>query len=286
MNKIVEAEFLSDNIKKFVIEAPQIAEKRKAGQFVVVRISKTGERIPITIANSDIEKGTITIVVQGAGKTTNQILQLEAGDTILDVVGPLGKPTHIENYGNCVVLGGGVGTAIAFPTAKALKKAGNYVSVILGAKTSSHIILRDEISEFADEVYITTDDGTEGLKGLITVKLKDLIMEGKIDFVLAIGSIPMMAAVADLTRTYGIKTVVSLNPIMLDGTGMCGGCRARVGGKNVFVCVDGPEFDAHEVDFNVLKQRNEIYKDKEQLSLHQCNIEKQAVLLEKQQSGD
>ncbi len=277
MNKIVEAKFLSKYVKKFIIEAPLIAKKRLAGQFVIIRLDSNGERIPITIANSNISQGTITIVVQGVGKTTNKMLQLEAGDTILDVVGPLGKPTHIENYGKCVVVGGGVGTAIAYPTAMALKAAGNYVSVIIGARNSDYIILREEISEFADEVHITTDDGSDGFKGLVTEKLRDLIMEGHIDFVLAIGPVPMMAAVADLTKPYGIKTVVSLNSIMLDGTGMCGGCRAVVGDKNVFVCVDGPEFDAHEVNFDVLKKRNNIYVDKEHLA--KCNLEKQAEML-------
>ena len=194
---------------------------------------------------------------------------LEAGDAIHDLVGPLGKPSHIENFGTAVVIGGGVGTAIAYPIAKALKEKGNYVISIIGGRTQEFVILENEMKVFSDEVYPTTDDGSYGFHGFVTDKLKELIDNGKkIDFVLAIGPIPMMGAVADLTRPYKIKTIVSLNSIMVDGTGMCGGCRAIVGGKTVFVCVDGPEFDAHEVDFRVLNQRNKSYLLQEQKSLH------------------
>ncbi len=277
MNKIIKTKFLNERVKLFEIESPLIAQKRKPGQFIMLRISEEGERIPMTIADSNVETGTITIIVQSVGKTTSELQKLEAGDTILDIVGPLGKPTHIEKFGNCVIVGGGVGAAIAYPTAKAIKEIGNYVTIILGAKSKEYIILKDEVSTFADEVYITTEDGSEGMKGLVTEKLKQVIEEQKIDFVLAIGPVPMMEAVASLTKPYGIKTVVSLNSIMLDGTGMCGGCRAVVGGKNVFVCVDGPEFDAHEVDFTILMQRNNIYRDKEL----ECNLEKQANEMQK-----
>ena len=271
MYKIVNCRFINQNVKLFEIEAPAIASnnRAKAGQFVILRINESGERIPITIADTN-SKGTITIIVQGIGKTTNLLLSKETGDYILDVVGPLGKPTHIENFGTCVVIGGGVGTAIAYPTAKALKKAGNKVIVIIGGRTAELAILQDEISEFADEVYVTTDDGSAGEKGLVTDKLRELIEAGeKVDYVLAIGPIMMMKAVANTTNIEGNKilTVVSLNPVMLDGTGMCGGCRALVGGKNVFVCVDGPEFDAHEVDFDTLIRRNVTYALQEHTSL-------------------
>jgi ferredoxin--NADP+ reductase len=272
MYKIVNSRFINPSVKLFEIEAPTIAANRraKAGQFIILRVSEDGERIPITIADCNPETKTITIIVQGIGKTTKLLLTKEKGDSIMDIVGPLGKPTHIEKFGICVVIGGGVGTAIAYPTAKALKEAGNKVIVIIGGRTSELAILHDEISAFADEVYITTDDGSAGEKGLVTDKLRSLINTGvDVNYVLAIGPIMMMKAVADTTNITGnkIPTVVSLNPVMLDGTGMCGGCRALVGGKNVFVCVDGPEFDAHEVDFETLLKRNATYSIQENCSL-------------------
>lgn len=269
MNRIIEARFIAPNVKLFRVEAPKIAQKRKAGQFVMIRVNEHGERIPLTIADSNFEDGTITIIVQGIGKTTKMLNLLEAGDAIHDLVGPLGKPSHIENFGTSVVIGGGVGTAIAYPIARALKEKGNYVISIMGGRTKEFVILENEMKQFSDEVYPTTDDGSYGYHGFVTDKLRELIDSGrKIDFVLAIGPVPMMGAVADLTRPYKIKTIVSLNSIMVDGTGMCGGCRAIVGGKTVFVCVDGPEFDAHEVDFKVLNQRNKSYLLQEQKSLH------------------
>lgn len=279
MNKIVEARFLGPDTKLFRIEAPKISEKRKAGQFIILRVSPEGERIPLTIADSDPKAGTITIIAQGIGKTTKALNRLESGDFIQDLVGPLGKASHIENFGTAVSIGGGVGTAIAFPTAKALKEAGNHVISIIGGRSKEFVILENEMKEVCDEVYPTTDDGSYGYHGFVTDKLKDIINGGtKVDFVLAIGPIPMMKAVAEVTRPYGIKTVVSLNPIMVDGTGMCGGCRAVVDGKTVFVCVDGPEFDAHQVDFAVLTQRNRIYLEEEKTSLqnHLCNLEAMA----------
>ncbi len=280
MFKIVEAQFLAENIKKFEIEAPRIAKKRKAGQFVIVRIDEHGERIPLTIADSNVEKGTITIIVQGVGKTTKELNMKESGDYIMDVVGPLGQPSHIENFGTAVSIGGGVGTAIAYPTAVALKEAGNYVITINGARTKDLVILEDEMKAVSDEAYITTDDGSYGFHGFVTQKLQELIDQGKkIDFVLAIGPIPMMKAVADVTRPYNIKTVVSLNPIMIDGTGMCGGCRVLINGKPKFACVDGPEFDAHAVDFKNLADRNKMYRKYEQEALKRfeehCRLEKQ-----------
>lgn len=279
MYKIISAKFIAPEVKKFVIEAPKIARKRKAGQFVIIRINEVGERIPLTIADSDSEKGTITIIVQGVGKTTKELNLLEGGKEIMDVVGPLGKPSHIENFGTAVSIGGGVGTAIAYPTAVALKEAGNHTISIIGGRTKEYVILEDELKEVCDEVYPTTDDGSYGFHGFVTQKLQEMIdSEMKIDFVLAIGPIPMMKAVAEVTRPYGIKTVVSLNPVMVDGTGMCGGCRATVDNKTVFVCVDGPEFDAHKVDFTTLERRNVAYRDseKEALEKHICNLDKMA----------
>ncbi|MGD9488458.1 MAG: sulfide/dihydroorotate dehydrogenase-like FAD/NAD-binding protein [Calditrichaceae bacterium] len=281
MYKIVEAGFLAENIKRFVIQAPRIASKRKAGQFVIIRIDDHGERIPLTIADSDKEKGTITIIVQGIGKTTTALNMKEAGDQILDVVGPLGHESEIEKFGTVVSIGGGVGTAIAFPTAVALKDAGNYVITINGARNKDMVILEDEMRSVSDEAYVTTDDGSYGFHGFVTQKLQELLDSGKkIDFVLAIGPIPMMKAVAEVTRPFNIKTVVSLNPIMVDGTGMCGGCRVVVGNESKFACVDGPEFDAHLVDFKNLSDRNKMYAKYENLSLqkfkHECNLDKQA----------
>ena len=267
MFPIVSAKLLGPGVKQFEIEAPRIARKQKAGQFIILRIHDSGERIPLTIKGSDPEKGTITIVVQAIGKTTSLLNELGAGDAILDVVGPLGKASEIEKYGRCVVIGGGVGTAIALPTAEALKKAGNHVTSILGARNKSLLILEKEVREVSDDVFVMTDDGSYGDKGLVTDKLKQIIAAGNVDFVLAIGPIPMMRAVADCTRELKIKTVVSLNSIMVDGTGMCGGCRVYVGKESKFACVDGPEFDAHDVDFQVLMQRNSMYRDYEQQAL-------------------
>ncbi|NTV02204.1 MAG: sulfide/dihydroorotate dehydrogenase-like FAD/NAD-binding protein [Chlorobiaceae bacterium] len=281
MYRIVSAIFLAENIKKFEIEAPRIAKKRRAGQFVMLRLSETGERFPLTIADSDPEKGTITIISQGAGKSTRALNRLEAGETITDVVGPLGTPSHIGNFGTSVSIGGGVGTAIAYPTAAALKAAGNYVITINGARTRELVILEEEMKAVSDEAYITTDDGSYGFNGFVTQKLQELIDSGrKIDFVLAIGPIPMMKAVAEVTRPYGIRTVVSLNPIMIDGTGMCGGCRVTVGDEIKFACVDGPEFDAHLVDFKNLADRNRIYQHEEKASdeaeAHRCRLAAQS----------
>ncbi|MGB9204863.1 MAG: sulfide/dihydroorotate dehydrogenase-like FAD/NAD-binding protein [Terriglobales bacterium] len=281
MFKIQHAEFLAPGIKRFVIEAPRIARKQKPGQFVILRLYEQGERIPITIEHSDPERGTIRIVVQSAGKTTNLLNSLKTGDSILDVVGPLGKPSHIEKFGTVVVMGGGVGTAMAYPTAAALKQAGNRVISIVGARNKELVILERELRETSDALMITTDDGSYADKGFVTDKLRQLIENGtRIDLVLAIGPIPMMRAVAEMTRKERIRTIVSLNPIMIDGTGMCGGCRVLIDGKSEFACVDGPEFDAHRVDFAVLVQRNSMYRTAEQQSMelfqHECQAQKQA----------
>ncbi|RPI27533.1 MAG: sulfide/dihydroorotate dehydrogenase-like FAD/NAD-binding protein [Acidobacteria bacterium] len=268
MFSIIEAQFVAPDVKKFRIVAPRIARKRKAGHFVLVRVHPKGERVPLTIADSDPAAGTITLFVQGIGKTTRLMNLLETGDYVSDVVGPLGKASEIAFYGTVVVIGGGVGTAIAFPTSVAMKQAGNHVISIIGARNRDLVILESEISAISDEVILTTDDGSYGRKGLVIDPLKELIEAGrKVDLVLAIGPIPMMRAVAEVTRPYGIKTIVSLNSIMIDGTGMCGGCRVVVADKTQFACVDGPEFDAHLVNFDVLRQRNSLYREAERLSL-------------------
>ena len=268
MFKIIHAEFLAPGIKRFVIEAPRIARKQRPGQFVILRIYEEGERIPVTIENSDPDRGTINIVVQSAGKTTHLLNSLETGGQILDVVGPLGKPSEIKTYGTVVVVGGGVGTAMAYPTAAALKRAGNRVISIVGARNKELVILESEMRAVSDALMITTDDGSYSDKGFVTDKLRQLIQNGtRIDLVVAVGPIVMMKAIAEMTRKENIHTVVSLNPIMIDGTGMCGGCRVLIDGKSEFACVDGPEFDAHQVDFAVLAQRNSMYRDAEQRSL-------------------
>ena len=270
MFKIARAEFIAPGIKRFEVEAPRIARKHKAGQFVILRLHDRGERIPITIENSNPERGTINIVVQSVGKTTHLLNALNAGDNILDVVGPLGKPSEIALFGNVVVIGGGVGVAMAYPTAAALKRAGNHVVAIIGARNKELVILEREMRQVSDELTITTDDGSYAEKGLVTDKLRRLIDDGThIDLVLAVGPIPMMRAVAELTRKDHIRTIVSLNPIMIDGTGMCGGCRVLVDGKSQFACVDGPEFDGHLVDFAVLTQRNSTYREEENRSMEE-----------------
>jgi ferredoxin--NADP+ reductase len=266
--KIVHAALIAPGIKRFVIEALRIARRQKPGQFVILRLYEQGERIPLTIERSDPSRGTINIVVQSAGKTTHLLNSLETGDSILDVVGPLGKPSEIENFGTVVVMGGGVGTAMAYPTAAALKQAGNRVISIVGARHKDLVILEREMGEVSDTLMITTDDGSYADKGFVTDKLRQLIDNGtRIDVVLAVGPIPMMKAVADVTRSARIRTIVSLNPIMIDGTGMCGGCRVLIDGKSEFACVDGPEFDAQRVNFEVLIQRNAMYRDAERKSM-------------------
>jgi ferredoxin--NADP+ reductase len=264
MFRIVESAFLAADIKRFVIEAPRIARKRQAGQFVIVRVHSRGERIPLTIADADSVLGTITLIVQGIGKTTKLMNMLEAGDALLDVVGPLGKPSEIKNYGTVVVIGGGVGAAIAYPTAKAMHQAGNHVISILGGRSRDLVILEEEIRAISEEVFLTTDDGSYGRKGLVIDPLKELLQAGRpIGLVLAIGPVRMMQAVAEVTRPYRVATVVSLNSLMVDGTGMCGGCRIITSEGAKFACVDGPEFDAHTVDFDILARRNRTYADRE-----------------------
>lgn len=263
---IVEARFLAPEVKLFRIAAPRIAKKRQAGQFVIVRLHEDGERIPLTIAGSAAD-GTITLIVQGIGKTTKLLNRLAAGDALLDVVGPLGQPSEVELFGTVAVIGGGVGTAIAYPTAVALHQAGNRVIGILGARTRDLVILEAEMGAVCDRLVVTTDDGSHGRPGLVTEAFAEAAAAERIDRVFAIGPIPMMRAVAEVTRPLGIKTIVSLNSIMVDGTGMCGGCRVLVAGSSKFACVDGPEFDAHEVDYDVLQRRNAMYREAEAESL-------------------
>jgi len=280
--KIKYAQFIAPGIKRFTIEAPRIARAYQPGQFIILRLYDHGERIPLTIERAEREAGTINLVVQSIGKTTNLLNSLEAGDFILDVVGPLGKPSHIAKFGTVVVMGGGVGTAMAYPTTAALKQAQNKVISIVGARSKGLMILENEMRAVSDVLMVTTDDGTYGDKGFVTDKLKQLINNGvKIDLVIAVGPIPMMRAVAEVTRKENIPTVVSLNSIMVDGTGMCGGCRVLIDGKSEFACVDGPEFDAHRVDFDALVKRNNMYRDLEKQSLDQfeCASEEQVKAL-------
>jgi ferredoxin--NADP+ reductase len=279
MYRILEARPAASNIKQFVIEAPRIARKQQPGQFVILRLREHGERIPLTIKSSDPGAGTVTIVVQAVGKTTNMLNCLEAGDFILDIVGPLGRPSEIANYGTVVILAGSVGTAMALPTARALKQAGNRVIFVEGARSREFVVFEDEVREASNEAWIMTDDGTYGEKGFVTAKLNELLSSGpKIDFVLAVGPVPMMRAVAAITCPLGIKTVVSLNSIMVDGTGMCGGCRVLLGNTSKFACVDGPEFDASLVNFEVLMQRNAMYRAEECESLRQFEEHKHEEL--------
>ncbi|MCB7130046.1 MAG: sulfide/dihydroorotate dehydrogenase-like FAD/NAD-binding protein [Candidatus Brocadiales bacterium] len=264
MFKVREKEQLSEVIYRLVIEAPRIARKRKAGQFVMVKVDETGERVPLTINDSDSEAGTITIVFQTVGYTTKLLATLKAGDYVQDVAGPLGQPTHIEKFGTVVSIGGGLGTALGMSITKALYEAGNHVIAMISARNKGLLMFEDEMKAISHELVICTDDGSCGFHGFPTQALKKLIDDGKkIDLVVAVGPVPLMAAVSEVTRPYGIKTVVSLNPIMVDATGMCGACRVTVGGVTRFGCVEGPEFDGHEVDFKELMTRLKIYADEE-----------------------
>lgn len=257
--KIIEKEHFSENIVKLEVEAPLIARSRRPGHFVIVRTGNGGERIPLTIADADLKKGSITLVVQAVGESTRKICALEPGECLTDIVGPLGQATHIEKVGTVVCCGGGVGVAPLLPIVKAMKEADNRVVSILAARTSELIILEKEVAEYSDEVIIMTDDGSKGQKGLVTAGLEDVIAREKVDQVVAIGPAVMMKFVALTTRKYEIPTMVSLNTIMVDGTGMCGACRVTVAGKTKFVCIDGPEFDAHKVDFDEMMMRLRAY---------------------------
>ncbi len=269
MNKILDKKQLADRIWYYRIHAPLIAKRRKPGQFIILRVWDGGERIPLTIADADTDEGSITLIVQEVGKTTAMLADLNIGDDILDLAGPLGHPTHIDNFGTVVMVGGGIGTAPAHPIAQAMKAAGNRVITIIGARNTDLIVMEEEMRRASDEVIIVTDDGSAGEKGFVTNALQKLIDDGvKIDQVVAIGPPIMMKFVSDLTRPYKIPTVVSLNTIMIDGTGMCGGCRISYDGQNKFVCVDGPEFDGHKVDFDNMMARLSAYREYEQESVH------------------
>jgi ferredoxin--NADP+ reductase len=262
-----EAETIGPDIARLVVEAPRVAAHAHPGQFVIVRANDRGERIPLTICDTDASDGTITLVVQAVGATTLQINAKTVGDHLADVLGPLGAPTETEAFGTCAVVAGGVGTAIVLPVARALSDAGNTVVAIVGARDIHHLILLDEMAAAVDEVVITTDDGSAGLHGFVTNALSTLIDERDLDYVFTAGPIPMMRAVAETTRPKQIPTVASLNPLMVDGTGMCGGCRVTIDGESKFACIDGPEFDAHLVDFSALSMRNTAYLDFESCRL-------------------
>jgi len=276
LNKIIENTKLSESVVKMVLEAPVIAQKRKAGQFIILKIDEKGERIPLTIVDSDSQAGTITIIYQVVGKTTSLLARMKAGDALQDLQGPLGNPTEIENYGKVVCIGGGVGVGVVYPLAVALKKAGNEVISIIGARTKDLIILEKEMEKVSDKLIVATDDGSYGFHGFVSVVLQQLIEKGeKIDRVFAIGPVPMMKVLCDVTRAPGIKTIVSLNSIMVDATGMCGACRVSVAGKTKFTCVDGPEFDGHDVDFKLLSNRLKMYCDPEREAYenHKCGCD-------------
>ena len=278
MAKIVRKEVLNSSVTLLEVEAPKIARKALPGQFIILRIDDDGERIPLTIGDYDREKGSVTIIFQKVGLTTMLLGDLNVGDDIKDFVGPLGEPTHIdEGVKRVCVVGGGVGCAIAYPQAKYLHQAGYEVDVIAGFRSKDIVILEEEFKAACTNFYLTTDDGTYGEKGFVTDKLKSLIEAGnKYDLVIAIGPVPMMKFVCKTTEPFGIKTLVSLNPIMVDGTGMCGGCRVTVGGQVKFACVDGPDFDGHQVDFDELMNRNTIYREQEAAAReqHECRMER------------
>ena len=272
MNKIISKAYFSANVVKFEVEAPLIAKSRKAGHFVMVKVGEKGERIPLTIADADVQKGTITLVVQKMGVSSTKLCALNEGDFITDMVGPLGKATHIENFGTVVCACGGVGTAPMLPIVAALKAAGNRVITIIAARTKDLIILEEQMKVNSDEVMVMTDDGSYGTKGLVTNGVEAVIHREKVDLCVTIGPAIMMKFVSKLTEKYEVPTVASLNTIMVDGTGMCGACRVSVGGKTKFVCVDGPEFDAHLVDFDEMLMRLGGYKDieREEMEKMQC----------------
>ena len=261
MFKILDKEQFSEHVFKLTIEAPRIAKNRKAGHFVIVKLGTNGERIPLTIVDSDVQKGSIDLIIQRVGVSSTKLVQLNIGDSVDDVVGPLGHATHIETFGTVLAAGGGVGLAPMLPIIKAMKEAGNRIITVLAARSKNLVILEKQIRDISDEVLVMTNDGTYGDKGLVTDGVEKIISQEKIDLTLTIGPAIMMKAVSDVTRKYSIPTVASLNTIMVDGTGMCGACRVSVGGSTKFVCVDGPEFDAHQVDFNEMLTRLGAYKD-------------------------
>jgi ferredoxin--NADP+ reductase len=277
---IRSAEWLAPKVRHIEVEAPRVAKRHQPGHFVIVRVWEGGERIPLTIASSDAESGIITLVVQVVGATTEMLCDLETGESIGNVVGPLGKPTDIENFGHAVLVGGGVGTAVIYPQAEALKQCGNRVSAVIGGRSKEYVIFEQELTRHCDAVFPCTDDGSYGYSGFVTGKLQELLEDPDmaIGAVLMAGPVPMMKAVAGVTRPHGVKTIASLNPIMVDGTGMCGGCRVTVDGKMKFACVDGPEFDAHQVDFDELTDRLTTYREQEKISWERLHAEHECKL--------
>lgn len=273
--KILSKKELCPNQYELTIEAPYVVRNAKAGQFVILRVEENGERVPLTIADINQERGELTIVFMAVGYTTKKLALLESGDELTDLVGPLGKPTHIKNYGTVVCVAGGYGAAPCYLIAKAFKDAGNKVYMIMGARTKELIFWQDKMKDACTELFITTDDGSLGIKGYGTTVLKDILDKEKVDYTIAVGPMPMMRAVAEMTREYEIKTEASMNPIMVDGTGMCGACRLTVGGETKFACVDGPDFDAHLIDFDEVINRTRIYKDQEKKRCENCNLLKQ-----------
>ncbi|MFH1460081.1 MAG: sulfide/dihydroorotate dehydrogenase-like FAD/NAD-binding protein [Candidatus Omnitrophota bacterium] len=270
--KILAKEKITKDLTKFIIEAPLIAEKALPGQFIMLMVNKEGERIPLTIVDSDKENKCITIIFQEVGYTTKLLAGLTVGDSLYSLVGPLGKPTPIKNYGNIIVVGGGVGIAELLPVVRALKQAGCSITSILGGRTADLVILKEQINEYSDALYITTDDGSLGQKGIVTDPLKKLIeKKSNYNLVFCVGPLPMMRAVSNLTKQFDIYTLVCLNSIMIDGIGMCGGCRVTIGGETKFTCVDGPDFDGHQVDFNELMDRQKRFIPHENRSL--CKLE-------------
>ena len=274
MHTIIEKKQLSDQVYMMRINAPLIAEARSPGQFIILQVDVDfGERIPLTIADGNAEEGWIKIIFQAVGATTIKLSRLEEGDDVKAVLGPLGHPTHIENFGRAVCVGGGIGVAPMYPIAQALKEAGNHLTVIVGARSKELVILEEEMRAIADELIIVTDDGSYGRKALVTEPLKEICEQEKPDIVVAIGPPVMMKFAAETTRPFGVHTVVSLNTIMVDGTGMCGGCRVTVGGETKFVCVDGPEFDGHQVDFDNMMKRLQSYRSQEERARHACRLD-------------
>ena len=273
MNKIIDKQQFSENVFQLTIEAPRIAKNRKAGHFVIVKVGEKGERIPLTIVDSDLEKGTINLIIQRVGVSSSKLVDLNVGEYVDDVVGPLGHPTHIENFGTVLAAGGGVGLAPMLPIIKAMKEAGNRVITVLAARSKDLIILEDQIKDASTEILVMTNDGSYGDKGLITVGVEKIINAEKVDLALTIGPAIMMKAVAEVTKKYAIPTIASLNTIMVDGTGMCGACRVTVGGETKFVCVDGPEFDAHQVAFDEMLSRLGAYKEMETEAMQQFKCE-------------
>ncbi len=272
MHLIHSNEIVAENTGRMIVQAPYVAEHRKAGQFIILIIDEFGERIPLTIADADKDKGTITLFYQVVGKSTDKMSMLKAGESLKDVAGPLGHPTDVKKYGNVVCIGGGIGVAPVFPIASAMNEAGNTVRGIIGARSSGLLILEEELTSVCADLAVYTDDGSRGEKGFVTDGLRKIMSEQTVDLVVAVGPVPMMKAVSDVTREDGIKTLVSLNSIMVDGTGMCGGCRVTVDDKTQFTCVDGPEFDAHLVDFDNLMLRQKTYSAEEAVSMkeHKC----------------